>query len=312
MLWVDHIATRYQLTMNSGISNYLDSGRNPIAGQWQHLTATYDGGTARFYIDGTEVANRPVSVSIGSSNNWRIGAYGASPGGFFDGLIDNVRIYNRALTPTEIQTDMNQPVAPGAPSDTANLRRLPAGSAPPAARTRRRSRGRPRPTTSASRGTTSTARPRPGSLPALRIALRSRPARATPTARWRRAPTTTRSPRRTAPATSAPPRTRRARPSRQLRTRRHPAPRDAHGDAVERPGSAQLGRRDGQRRRRAVQRPPLDDRRASPRAPRTGSHSPRARPTRTPGSPRAPTTTRSPPRTRRATSAQRPTRRASS
>ena len=105
--------------MNSGISNYLDSGRNPIAGQWQHLTATYDGSTARFYIDGTEVANRPVSVSIGSSNNWRIGAYGASLGGFFDGLIDNVRIYNRALTPTEIQTDMNQPVAPGAPPDSS-------------------------------------------------------------------------------------------------------------------------------------------------------------------------------------------------
>jgi hypothetical protein len=119
MLWVDHIATRYQLVMNSGLSNYLDSGRNPVAGQWQHLTATYDGSTARFYIDGTEVANRPVSVSIGSSNNWRIGAYGSSPSGFFDGLIDNVRIYNRALTPTQIQTDMNQPVSPGAPPDTS-------------------------------------------------------------------------------------------------------------------------------------------------------------------------------------------------
>ena len=43
MLWVDHLATRYQLTMSNGISSYLDSGRNPIAGQWQHLTATYDG-----------------------------------------------------------------------------------------------------------------------------------------------------------------------------------------------------------------------------------------------------------------------------
>ncbi|MEU7004513.1 LamG-like jellyroll fold domain-containing protein [Nonomuraea sp. NPDC046570] len=28
----------------------------------------------------------------------------------FDGLIDDVRIYNRALTATEIKTDMNAPV----------------------------------------------------------------------------------------------------------------------------------------------------------------------------------------------------------
>ncbi len=53
MLWVDHIATHYQLTLgNNGLSGYLDSGHNPIAGQWQHLAATYDGTTARFYIDG--------------------------------------------------------------------------------------------------------------------------------------------------------------------------------------------------------------------------------------------------------------------
>ena len=117
MLWVDHLATRYHLTMNSGISNYLDSGRNPTAGQWQHLAATFDPATttARFYIDGTEVANRSVSVGIGSSNAWRIGAYGGSPGGFFDGLIDDVRIYNRALTSGEITTDMNQPVSGGGP-----------------------------------------------------------------------------------------------------------------------------------------------------------------------------------------------------
>ena len=49
------------LTLGNGLSGYLDSGRNPIAGQWQHLAATYDGTTARYYIDGTEVASRAVS-----------------------------------------------------------------------------------------------------------------------------------------------------------------------------------------------------------------------------------------------------------
>jgi fibronectin type 3 domain-containing protein len=111
MIWVDHLATHYQLTMNQGLSNYLDSGQNPVAGAWQHLAVTFDGTTARFYINGTEVANRTVSVSIGSSNSWRVGAYGSTPTGFFDGLIDEVRVYNRALSAVDVQADMNQPVS---------------------------------------------------------------------------------------------------------------------------------------------------------------------------------------------------------
>ena len=118
MIWVDHLATHYPLTMNQGMSNYLDSGQNPVAGTWQHLAVTFDGTTARFYIDGVEVANRAVSGSIGSSNSWRVGAYGGTPSGFFDGLIDEVRIYSRALSATEVQTDMNDPVSNLLGSDT--------------------------------------------------------------------------------------------------------------------------------------------------------------------------------------------------
>jgi chitodextrinase len=110
MIWVDHIATHYMTTFGQTYSNYLDSGRNPIVGQWQHLAATYDGTTARFYIDGTEVANRTVSPPVGSSNLWRVGAYDTSPSGFFDGLVDDVRVYNRALSAAEVQTDMDTPL----------------------------------------------------------------------------------------------------------------------------------------------------------------------------------------------------------
>ena len=125
MLWVDHLAGDYQLTMNSGMSNYLDSGQAPAAGQWQHLAATYDGSTARFYVDGTQVASRSVGYPIGSSNAWRIGAYGSPAGGFFDGLVDDVRIYNRSLSAAEVQTDMNLPVTspspPAGPSTPSGL-----------------------------------------------------------------------------------------------------------------------------------------------------------------------------------------------
>ena len=111
MIWVDHLATRYRLTLGGSFGGYLDSGQNPVAAEWQHLAVTYDGGTARFYIDGVEVASRSAAT-VGTSDVWRIGAYGGSPGGFFDGVVDDVRIYDRALSPTEIVVDMNQPVPP--------------------------------------------------------------------------------------------------------------------------------------------------------------------------------------------------------
>src|SRR5580765_412246 len=117
MLWIDHLGGNYQLTLGSSLSTYLDSGQTPTAGQWQYLAATFDGTTARYYIGGTEVASRSVTSSVGTSNAWRIGGYGSPVGGFFDGLIDNVRIYNRALSAGEVQTDMSLPV-PASSGDT--------------------------------------------------------------------------------------------------------------------------------------------------------------------------------------------------
>ncbi len=124
MLWVDHLASRYHLTLGSSMSTYLDSGLNPVVGQWQHLAATSDGTTARFYVNGTQVSSRAVSGSVGSSNTWRIGAYGSGPGNFFDGVLDEIRVYDRALSAAEVQADRDQPLGitnPGAPTAPGNL-----------------------------------------------------------------------------------------------------------------------------------------------------------------------------------------------
>ena len=113
MIWIDHIAGRYYLTLGSGsISTYLDSGRTPTVGQWEHIAATYDGSTARFYVGGVQVASKTYTGVVGNSNTWRMGAYESTPTGFFDGQIDNVRIYDRALSAGEIQVDMSNPVLP--------------------------------------------------------------------------------------------------------------------------------------------------------------------------------------------------------
>jgi fibronectin type 3 domain-containing protein len=82
---------------------------NPV-NAWTFVAFTYDGATMRLYVNGTQVATRVANGTVQSvANPLSIG--GNLPyGEYFAGLIDEVRVYNRALTPAEIQTDMNSPV----------------------------------------------------------------------------------------------------------------------------------------------------------------------------------------------------------
>lgn len=78
---------------------------------WTHLAATYDAGTLRLYVNGTQVASVAVSGALfNSSGPLKIGGNGIW-GEWFSGLIDEVRVYERALTGAEIQSDMARPVA---------------------------------------------------------------------------------------------------------------------------------------------------------------------------------------------------------
>jgi chitodextrinase len=83
-----------------------------VPNTWTHVAATYDGTQFRMYINGVQVSSTPATGSIQPTTTpLRIGGNTYSSE-FFQGLIDEVRIYNRALTLTEIQTDMTTPIAP--------------------------------------------------------------------------------------------------------------------------------------------------------------------------------------------------------
>ena len=85
---------------------------------WRFVAATYDGATLRLYVDGTQVASKAATGSIATSTSpLRIGG-DAVWGEYFQGLIDNVRVYSRAVSATELQTDMNTPVTSGSVPDT--------------------------------------------------------------------------------------------------------------------------------------------------------------------------------------------------
>jgi len=79
---------------------------------WTHLATTYDGANQRLYINGVLVATKAKTGAIAAANQpLRIGGNNVS-GEFFRGIIDEVRVYNRALSAADITADMATAVVP--------------------------------------------------------------------------------------------------------------------------------------------------------------------------------------------------------
>jgi len=77
-------------------------------GVWKHVAISVDVSvpSATFYIDGTAQTTTNDAIDAtsiyNSSEPFEIGAYGSTPAEFFDGLIDDARIWNDIRTSTEI------------------------------------------------------------------------------------------------------------------------------------------------------------------------------------------------------------------
>ena len=86
------------------------------ANTWSYVATTYDGTTLRFYVDGTLVSSQPAAGMIASSTNpLQIGG-DSFYGQYFNGAIDEVRVYNNPLSSAQIQADMTTPI--GGTADT--------------------------------------------------------------------------------------------------------------------------------------------------------------------------------------------------
>jgi len=73
-------------------------------GKWHHVAATCDDETMRLYLDGKEVASGQRGGPLNPSNSSLVlGSYAPShPRAFFQGALDEVRIWDRALTASEV------------------------------------------------------------------------------------------------------------------------------------------------------------------------------------------------------------------
>jgi PKD repeat protein len=80
------------------------------ANTWTHLAVTYNGATLILYVNGVQVSSLTRTGNIATSTNpLQIGG-DSLYGQFFQGAIDEVRVYNVARTQTQIQADMNAPI----------------------------------------------------------------------------------------------------------------------------------------------------------------------------------------------------------
>jgi glucose/arabinose dehydrogenase/chitodextrinase len=126
-------------TMTSPFYQYgleLDGGRTPhfyvgsasglkgaamgtplVLNQWSHLAIVFTGSQARFYVNGNLVSSPAMATSITARDSLLYIGADARPTQFFNGTLDDVRIYNRAETASEVTADMNTPLA-GAPADS--------------------------------------------------------------------------------------------------------------------------------------------------------------------------------------------------
>jgi len=115
-LYANTSANRPNSELETSNNSYEARGTAKLSlNMWAHLVATFDGATLRLFVNGAQVRSLAANGSItASSGPLRIGG-NAVWGEYFAGQIDEIRIYNRALSQAEIQTDMTTPVG-GAPT----------------------------------------------------------------------------------------------------------------------------------------------------------------------------------------------------
>lgn len=95
---------QFVLSINN-VQQKLASNTALNANTWYHVAATYDGTTMKLYINGTLDASKAQTGSVSSNGAFNVG-YLYETSRNFNGKIDEVRVWKRALSQTEISQNM--------------------------------------------------------------------------------------------------------------------------------------------------------------------------------------------------------------
>jgi hypothetical protein len=120
---VDPVGINFGLSTDGGVLYHHtcdtnNSGAVISSGQWHHVASTYDGTALQLYIDGTPwgkpmLHSGTISsmltnsfVTLGSEDGRTVCPFCIGER-YFSGLMDEVTLYNRALTPAEVSAIYN-------------------------------------------------------------------------------------------------------------------------------------------------------------------------------------------------------------
>jgi len=102
-------------SVHMGISggNYFDATTIVTGGQWHHYCATYDGTTAKIYIDGKLDAFRAYTNGLTlDTYDLYIGENQQATGRMLHGMLDDVRIYDKGLSEQQVQDLISKGISP--------------------------------------------------------------------------------------------------------------------------------------------------------------------------------------------------------
>jgi len=94
----------------------VQSSGSVSLGAWHHVVATYNGSGShtgmKLYLDGSPMATTGSTSGLGSilvSEPWRFGQLGTSTGINVQGLMDEIVLYDKVLTPAEVASRFSAP-----------------------------------------------------------------------------------------------------------------------------------------------------------------------------------------------------------
>jgi hypothetical protein len=110
-LGTDATGTKFKFIVNSGYGStglcgagYGCAQGGTVTSGWHLVTGTFDGARATLYLDGAVVASDTFTAPLATSLPVFIGRYYVGTGSGWNGILDEVRLYNRALTSAEVSS----------------------------------------------------------------------------------------------------------------------------------------------------------------------------------------------------------------
>ncbi len=111
VLWANQDGSVSLLIRNGAYTGYTTGTGLISAGNWYHIVGTFNSGVGKIYLNGAEQSGSgalPSTIAYGTNDMHVIGMYNTNAGYSFNGLIDEVRIYNYARTQDQIKQDYNE------------------------------------------------------------------------------------------------------------------------------------------------------------------------------------------------------------